>query len=125
MHEAPINDVTFLRQAEAPTLPPPTAVGGVLGALRKHLFSGWVSGPLALLFVAALVWVVPDLIRFYVIDAVWTASDGAACRVQGTGALPPRRSGQSERKGVKDAEAMRRFCEQVRKADARIAAQSI
>ena len=77
---------TFLRQAEAPLLPPPAALGGVLGAVRKHLFSGWVSGPLALLFVAALVWVVPDLIRFYVIDAVWTASDGAACRVQGTGA---------------------------------------
>ena len=77
---------TFLRQAEAPLLPPPAALGGVLGAVRKHLFSGWVSGPLALLFVTALVWIVPDLIRFYVIDAVWSASDGAACRVQGTGA---------------------------------------
>lgn len=34
-------------------------------------------------------------------------------------------SGVETAKGIKDAQAMRRFCEQVREADARIAAQSI
>lgn len=34
-------------------------------------------------------------------------------------------SGVERAKGIKDAEAMRRFCEQVREADARIAAQPI
>jgi hypothetical protein len=39
-----------------------------------------------LLFIGLLLWIVPDFFRFYVTDAVWSASDGAACRVQGTGA---------------------------------------
>ncbi len=86
MTDAPLDDAVFLRGETAPVLPPPAAVGGWLGALRKHLFSGWISGPLALLFLALLAWIVPDLIRYFLIDAVWTANDGAACRVQGTGA---------------------------------------
>ncbi len=83
---APLNDAAFLRRESAPSLPPPVAIGGVLGWLRTNLFSGWVSGPLALLFIALLAWTLPGLIRFFIIDAVWSANDGTACRVPGTGA---------------------------------------
>jgi general L-amino acid transport system permease protein len=76
----------YLRRDEAPTLPPPVRAGGVLGWLKDNIFSGWVSGPLALACLALIVWVTPDLISFYILDAIWTADNGAACRVQGTGA---------------------------------------
>ena len=76
----------YLRHEEAPVLAPPVRGGGVTGWLREHIFSGWVSGPLALAFIALIVWVMPEIIRFFILDAIWTANDGAACRVQGTGA---------------------------------------
>jgi general L-amino acid transport system permease protein len=76
----------YLRQDEAPVLPPPQKAGGVLGWLRENIFSGWVSGPLALAFIALIIWVTPDMVRFFILDAIWTANDGAPCRVQGTGA---------------------------------------
>ncbi len=76
----------YLRRDEAPTMPPPVRAGGAIGWLKDNIFSGWVSGPLALAFIALIVWVTPDLVRFFILDAIWTADDGAACRVQGTGA---------------------------------------
>ncbi len=76
----------YLRRDDAPLMPPPERVGGAWGWLREHIFSGWVSGPLALAFIALIGWVLPDLIRFFILDAIWIADDGAACRVLGTGA---------------------------------------
>jgi general L-amino acid transport system permease protein len=76
----------YLRREDAPSLPPPQKTGGAIGWLRENIFSGWVSGPLALAFMALLVWVTPDLVRFFLLDAIWSANDGAPCRVQGTGA---------------------------------------
>ena len=76
----------YLRHEDAPTLPAPVRSTGLWAWLREHIFSGWVSGPLALAVIALIIWVTPDLIRFFILDAIWSANDGAACRVQGTGA---------------------------------------
>ena len=79
-------DLLYLRREEAPRLSAPISVAGPLAWLRAHIFSGWISGTLALLFLALIVWMTPELVRFFLLDAVWSAPDGAACRVQGTGA---------------------------------------
>ena len=80
------SDMFYLRTQEAPALPPPAGVGGIWLFMRKTFFTGWISGPIALVILALLAWIVPDFIRFYVIDAIWIANDGAPCRVAGTGA---------------------------------------
>jgi general L-amino acid transport system permease protein len=76
----------FLQSVPAATEPPPSYSHGVVGFVRERLFPNVLSSCLTVLSLAFLVWVVPGLIRYLFIDAVWSAPDGDACRVQGTGA---------------------------------------
>src|SRR5215472_12970399 len=69
---------TFLRQGPLPPLPPP-ARAGALGWMRANLFAGPANIVLTVLCVALIAWAVPPLVRFFVIDAVWTGADGSAC----------------------------------------------
>ncbi len=52
----------------------------------RRLFASPASVLLTIGCLALLVWVLPDLLRFFVFDAVWTANDGLACRAPGAGA---------------------------------------
>ena len=76
----------FVRKNALPQRAPPADVQGVAGWLRENMFSTPVSSMLTLLALLIIGWIVPDLIRFMFIDAVWTASDGAACKAPGAGA---------------------------------------
>ncbi len=65
--------------------PPPSVREGMLASIRRHLFP---DGPTAIatLFVLYLVYLfAPPLIRFLLVDAVWTGSDGAVCRSEVVG----------------------------------------
>lgn len=65
--------------------PPPSVRVGMLASIRRHLFP---NGPTAVatLFVLYLVYLfAPPLIRFLFVDAVWTGSDGTACRAEVVG----------------------------------------
>ena len=59
--------------------PPPARIRGPLAWARAHLFGGRVNTAATLLFGAALVWLVPRLVRWAVTGAVYRA-DYAACR---------------------------------------------
>jgi general L-amino acid transport system permease protein len=76
-----IGDQPFLYVRAAPQdrLPPPAARAGVLGWLRTNLFSSPANITLTLLCVLFIVWAVPPLLRFFLIDAVWSGADGEAC----------------------------------------------
>ena len=65
---------------------PPQARRGALGWARAHLFGGWASSLTTLCLVGLVVWLAPGLLRYLVIDAVWSAADGGACRAAGAGA---------------------------------------
>ncbi len=69
----------FLRQAPAERLPPPTARAGVFGWLRANLFSSPANIALTVLCALLIVWAVPPLLRFLLIDAVWSGADRDAC----------------------------------------------
>jgi general L-amino acid transport system permease protein len=69
----------YLRTASAERLPPPTAQGGVIGWLRANLFSSVGNSILTLLCIGLIAWAVPQLLRFFVFDAVWSGSDREAC----------------------------------------------
>ncbi len=69
---------TFIRNAPAPVAPPPKDAPSLL-PLARDLFGSPVSIVLTLLAAALIVWIVPDLLRYFIFDAVWHG-DSAACR---------------------------------------------
>jgi general L-amino acid transport system permease protein len=71
--------LAYVRVKPFDPLPPPLATRGVIGWLRANLFSGWLNIALTLLSVALLVWIVPPLLKFMVIDAVWDGAGRADC----------------------------------------------
>ncbi|HLH90682.1 MAG TPA: amino acid ABC transporter permease [Xanthobacteraceae bacterium] len=71
--------LVFVRTAPAPSLPPPFASTGVIGWTRANLFGTPFNAVMTVLVVLLFIWVVPPLVRFLLVDAVWTGSDRQAC----------------------------------------------
>jgi general L-amino acid transport system permease protein len=62
---------------------PPVVTSGIIGWLRANLFNSVFNTILTILAVYLLVLTVPPLIRWAVIDAIWNAPNGQACRPGG------------------------------------------
>lgn len=75
----------YVRRLPAERLPPPATRARALGWLRANLFSSPTNIALTLLCALFIAWVVPPLLRFFLIDAVWSPADPDACL-----ASPPR-----------------------------------
>jgi general L-amino acid transport system permease protein len=73
------HDIAFVRKAPAPELPAPFASSGWAGWLRANLFANPFNAALTVLTALLLVWFVPPLVRFLLIDAVWRGTGRAAC----------------------------------------------
>ena len=71
MNEAAV----FVRPAMAPPQPAPVTTRGLIGWLRHRLFNSWLNVFLTLLSLYLLWLIVPPLLRFLILDAVW---DGAS-----------------------------------------------
>ena len=63
--------------------PPPVHTAGLVGWLRANLFSSVFNTILTLLCVALLAMVIPPVVRWALIDAIWRASSGATCHGAG------------------------------------------
>ncbi|MGD0334559.1 MAG: amino acid ABC transporter permease [Xanthobacteraceae bacterium] len=76
-----IGDQSFLyvRRSPAERLPPPAARAGALGWVRSNFLSSPANIALTLVCILFIVWAVPPLLRFFLIDAVWSGADGDAC----------------------------------------------
>jgi general L-amino acid transport system permease protein len=72
-------DWTFLRQERIEPLPPPLARAGAFGWMRANLFAGPGNTVMTLLCIALIAWVLPPLVRFFLVDAVWSGADGSVC----------------------------------------------
>ena len=59
--------------------PPPNSQQGVVAWLRQNFFDGWGNSLATLLTLAILVWLVPPLLGWSLVNAVF-APDNAACR---------------------------------------------
>ena len=71
--------IAYVRTAPPAPVAPPMAGLGPLRWIRDNLFSSVSNGLLTLLVIGLLAWVIPPLIKFLVIDAVWSGTDRGAC----------------------------------------------
>ena len=76
----------YVRAAAEPTLPPPRRVSGALAWLRTNLFSSPGNVAISLALGALALWLLPPLLAWASLDAVWRAPDGALCRAHQDGA---------------------------------------
>ncbi len=52
---------------------------GAVGWLRENLLSTPFNIALTIFIALLLAWIIPDLLRFLIVDAVWTGADRDAC----------------------------------------------
>jgi general L-amino acid transport system permease protein len=69
----------FVRRETLPQEAAPLSVAGPLAWVRANLFSGPVNTLLTLICAYLVFTTVPEVIRFYFIDAVWTGANRDAC----------------------------------------------
>src|SRR5436853_5048980 len=72
-------DTTFVRRELIAPLPPPVATRGMVGFARQRLFGGVLNTTLTLLSLLLLIVVLPPLVRFLIIDAVWDGASRIDC----------------------------------------------
>ncbi|HMN88181.1 MAG TPA: amino acid ABC transporter permease [Bauldia sp.] len=75
-----------MRKEEEPILDPPRRHGGITAWLLDNLFSSVTNAVLTILGLALLVWIIPPIVRWAFIDAVWTGDNRDACLAPEAGA---------------------------------------
>jgi len=81
-----VSSIAYVRENSEPEEPPPLFSRGALAWARVHLFSSWFSSALTILFVALGLYLIPPLVEWATVKAVWSAPDGELCRQQQNGA---------------------------------------
>ncbi len=81
-----MSDVAFVRRDSEPLEPPPAFSGGAVAWARANLFSSIGSTLITFAFLAFAAWLIPPLVRWATVDAVWSAPDGGLCRERQDGA---------------------------------------
>src|SRR5215470_18636637 len=69
----------FVRTVPTDALPPPMSMTGALGWARANLFSGPFNILMTILVILLIVWIVPPLLKFLIIDSscfFFQAEDG-------------------------------------------------
>ncbi|MEP3275378.1 MAG: amino acid ABC transporter permease [Stappiaceae bacterium] len=72
-------NLAYVRTDEAPELPAPTSETGVVGWVRKNLFSSILNTIMTFVGIYLAYSLIAPLIQFAFIDAVWTGDDRTAC----------------------------------------------
>lgn len=78
--ELAVAEIRFVRGEQIPPQPPPVRMTGAIGWLRENLLSTPFNVILTVLTLALLVWIIPGLVKFLLLDAAWTGVDRDACR---------------------------------------------
>jgi general L-amino acid transport system permease protein len=78
--------LAYVREAPEPEDPPPTLTSGALAWARANLFSSPGSSLTTIGLLALIAYLLPQLIAWATTHAVWSATNGAACRQHQDGA---------------------------------------
>jgi general L-amino acid transport system permease protein len=73
------NAAAYVRTTPPAAVSPPPSTVGPLAWLRERLFPNVAGALMTILIVLLLIWSVPPLIDFLIINATWTGSDRDAC----------------------------------------------
>jgi general L-amino acid transport system permease protein len=77
--ELAIAEIAFVRRETIAPRPHPAAMTGALGWVRENLLSTPFNIALTIVIALLLAWVIPELVKFLFIDAVWSGTDRDAC----------------------------------------------
>ncbi|MGY5775205.1 amino acid ABC transporter permease [Rhizobium sp. LEGMi135b] len=69
----------FSREVDAPILPPPSNLTGIIHTLRQNYFSSFGSSIVTILLGMLLAWLAWRLTSFTILQAVWTGNSRVAC----------------------------------------------
>jgi general L-amino acid transport system permease protein len=75
----PEHSIAYVRDVPVETMPPPLAARGAIGWLRANFFATPFDIVLSLAMILLILWIVPPIIKFMLIDAVWSGNDREAC----------------------------------------------
>ncbi|MGO4704204.1 ABC transporter permease subunit [Microvirga sp. 2MCAF38] len=75
----------FVRADKIEALPPPNLARGPIAWIRENLFSGPLSTILTLVVAYLLYLLIPPIVDFLFVNAVWTGTDRSACRAETAG----------------------------------------
>jgi general L-amino acid transport system permease protein len=70
----------------SPALPPPRSMVGPIGWMRAKLFSSWTNTLLTIVSAWLVYKILVAVIDWAFLSAVWSGTDGSACRIEGAGA---------------------------------------
>ncbi|WP_428983021.1 amino acid ABC transporter permease [Pseudohoeflea coraliihabitans] len=73
------NPFYYVAREELPQLPPPTSQRGFGGWMRTNLFATPRDTVLSIVVLLLLVWMIPPMVQWLFIDAVWTGEGREAC----------------------------------------------
>lgn len=80
-----IENPSYIRTQPVDSMPPPVFSRGALAWVKENLLSSPANTLLTLATIYVLYLIVPTLIQFLIIDAVWTGADRAACDANAIG----------------------------------------
>jgi len=75
------NQTAFVRNGFIAPQPPPRGASGAVAWLQANLFSSTLNVVLTILCALLFAWIVPPLVKFLFIDAVWDGASRADCLV--------------------------------------------
>ncbi|MDQ1185841.1 MULTISPECIES: amino acid ABC transporter permease [Agrobacterium] len=86
--------VSYIRRELVPAQPAPSSQVGVIHWLKTKLFATPKDVVMTVLSIALLAYIIPPLVQFLFVDAVWTGTDRLAClTVAQGGAIPDGQAG--------------------------------
>src|SRR5947207_1841984 len=71
--------LAFVQRAPVAPMAPPVPASGPVAWMRQNLFSSAFNVILTIIAVLLIVWIIPPLVKFLLIDAVWTGLGRDAC----------------------------------------------
>ncbi|WP_394689317.1 amino acid ABC transporter permease [Hoeflea sp.] len=78
--------IAYVRSEESPRMAPPVTSSGVAGWVQENLFASTRDTVLTILTFLLLLWMVPPIVDWAFLSAVWTGESREDCIVPGAGA---------------------------------------